>query len=1796
MKAIAFGLGALTWSSFNLQAQLQTESWGWTYQTNGNIYSSPAVDSNGNIYFGSGDNKLYALENNGSLKWTFDEATDWIDSSPAIGDDGTVYVGSWDNKLYAIDSADGTSKWSFETGSAVTASPAIGADGTIYFGSSDYFFYALESNGSQKWSYFVGDEINSSPAIGEDGSIYFGANDGDFYAIDENGTLKWTYTVPDTVADTNNTILSSPALDISGKIYFGCKNGFLYSLTDNGSSASLNWSFETTDAIDSSPVFGPEGNLYFISRDGYLRALDSSGGVEYWSAAVGDVFYSTPAVDTQGNVYLVAYVGGGSNVAAVYESNGTLSWTSTSASITVGGVVDSSLTLTSNGYLLFGSFDDKLYSINMGYGLAESDWPKFHRNLAADGSWPSYYVDSNASPAAGGTVTGGGTYNQGASVTLTANAATGYDFTSWSGDANGNSASYTFATLAGNKAATANFTLRQYALGLSAGTGGSVSGAGTYDHGTTVSITATPSTGYDFSGWTGASVTDSTAANTTITLTEVQNLTANFVLKEYTLTVSSGTGGSASGEGNFTHGTTTSITANPSAGYHFVNWSGESVTDANAASTTIIMDQNRSVTANFAIDEHVLTLNAGTGGNVSGAGTFDYGTNASIAASPSTGYSFDYWTGAGVSSTSSANTTVAMTADRNVSAVFALNQYILSVTAGSGGSVLGAGTYAHGADASISASPETGYHFVNWSGDTVANANSAATTITMEQNNSVTANFAIDEHVLTLNTGSGGSVSGAGTFNYGTDASITATPEAGYQFVAWTGAGATDSTAATTTVSMTSDRNVTASFAIIQYTLSADANGSGSVSGAGTYDHGTVASITATADTGHHFVNWTGDTVANANAASTTITLTADSKVTANFEADTHQLVVNAGSNGSVSGDGNYSYGTNASITATANSGFYFTGWTGDGVADANSSSTTVSMTEDRNVTASFAQVPINEYVLQTFANPEGSGSTSGGGTYTENSSVTLTATAASGHQFLGWSASGGTLGSPLSATAATVTLDQSSDINATAHFATLNQRLEFNATAGGTTTGEGNYTLGESVSISATADTGYTFTGWETNGTMDFLVTTAARQYDGSANAYYLDGRESPPLTLVRGMVYQFILDGTTTANHPFYFSTDAADGGNSYTGEYTTGVTNSRAASGTVSIVVDTNTPSTLYYYCGHHSGMGQTISVIDATGLLTDASASSATATASGSYQIRANFTLNQHTLTVNAGANGSASGSGTFDYGTNATITATPSSGFIFSSWSGSGVADANLSATTISMTEDRNVTANFETGSYTLVVSGSPSEGGSVIGGGSFSHGETANIAATPANGYLFSGWSGSNLTDASSSSTTVTVISSQTITANFQPATVTLALFSNPTNAGTLTGAGTFDFDTNASISATASTGYVFTGWSGSGIAESNSSSTTVSLTEDRNVTANFEIASHTLTVATQAEGGGTVSGGGTFSHGNTASITATPQTGYVFSGWSGSGITDVTASSTTVEVNASQTVTASFAAASYSVTVQGDQANAGTFSGAGTYLHGTTAELNATAAHGYAFSHWSGLFLTDYNSTSISLTITENVDLTAHFVAHSDSGELHYELNATELEAGWKESNWFGFFHQADDNWAYHYDFGWIYVDQVADGGFWYWDDMMDWLWTNDQVYPSAWSKEKNNWIRFAQDTDTGILQTNPNGRLWYYDYSGDQWAGALPSYQVTATSSASEKGSVSGGGTFLEGETATLTATAASGYEFTGWSGDSSSTSAVLSITVNSALTVTANFSAITGTGNGSTTEETLESIFGR
>jgi uncharacterized protein YkwD/preprotein translocase subunit YajC len=549
----------------------------------------------------------------------------------------------------------------------------------------------------------------------------------------------------------------------------------------------------------------------------------------------------------------------------------------------------------------------------------------------------------------GGSVTTPGegtfTYDAGAVVSVVADPATGYQFVNWIGDvdtvADSNAAS-TNITVNGDYSVTANFEVIapvQYSLTVSSNAGGSVTtpGEGTfnYDAGTVVSLVAAPATGYQFINWTGHvdTVDDVAVASTTVTMSENCSVTANFeaiLTVRYDLTVTSGSGGwvTSPGTGIFSYdaGTVVSLVASPTCiyQYQFVNWTGDVVTIANtnAASTTITMNGDYSIRANFEAvppSQYGLTIASTAGGSVitPGEGTFvgNAGLVVGLVATPAAGYQFVNWTGNAetIANVNAASTTIILYGDYSIRANFEASppsQYSLTISSAAGGSVTtpGEGTFTRDAGTVVNlvATAGTGYQFVNWTGNvgTVANVNSASTTITINDDYSITANFETirtGQHDLTTSSTAGGSVTtpGEGTFtrDAGTVVSLVATPTAGYHFVNWTGNVGTvaNVNSASTTITIDDDYSITANFETIptgqnNLTTSSTAGGSVTTPGEGTFarDAGTVVSLVATAASGCHFVNWTGDvgTVANVNAASTAITMNDSYSLTAVFAED----------------------------------------------------------------------------------------------------------------------------------------------------------------------------------------------------------------------------------------------------------------------------------------------------------------------------------------------------------------------------------------------------------------------------------------------------------------------------------------------------------------------------------------------------------------------------------------------------------------------------------------------------------------------------------------------------------------------------------------------------------------------------------------------------------------------------------------------------------------------------------------------------------------------------------------------
>jgi hypothetical protein len=307
-----------------------------------------SIGRHGTIYFGQAlhlwkgstttgfsvpghERKLYALDPNGTVEWTFSVGQRDIATHISIDPNGTLYFGTVKGPyqeaechFYAVSPA-GQEKWSVLVSSSGTIlSAALAEDGTIYVGGEKLM--ALNPRvGSLKWEYDIQTttSIAASPAVGRDGTIYVCTRPGvekdhsRLFAIKPDGTKKWELDV--------GVMETSPALSQEGTIYItswvpentpvepGIKTG-LTAITPEG---EVKWSYETRFpdwhfnpdqrgmpwGSDSSPIIGSDGTIYFGTDAGLVYAVNADGSLK-WTFGAGGEFDNCPSMDAQGTLYI----------------------------------------------------------------------------------------------------------------------------------------------------------------------------------------------------------------------------------------------------------------------------------------------------------------------------------------------------------------------------------------------------------------------------------------------------------------------------------------------------------------------------------------------------------------------------------------------------------------------------------------------------------------------------------------------------------------------------------------------------------------------------------------------------------------------------------------------------------------------------------------------------------------------------------------------------------------------------------------------------------------------------------------------------------------------------------------------------------------------------------------------------------------------------------------------------------------------------------------------------------------------------------------------------------------------------------------------------------------------------------------------------------------------------------------------------------------------------------------------------------------------------------------------------
>lgn len=520
--------------------------------------------------------------------------------------------------------------------------------------------------------------------------------------------------------------------------------------------------------------------------------------------------------------------------------------------------------------------------------------------------------------------------------------------------------------------------------------GGTVTGGGIYHYGDTATIEAIPDMCCEFLFWNDGIVTNPRDIIITQDTTFVAHFNRfNYAIETAVIPLNSGT---VTGGGNYPYGDTITLEAVANPGFIFERWT-DSITDN---PREVVVTQDSTFIAMFSPRQYTITVESDHPGwgTVAGGGTYYYGDTIQISATAYLGFQFNGWDDGNTDNPR----TIIVTDDLRYLGLFGVQQCLIKteVIPEGAGTVNGGGTYDYGTTIHLTAHSNTGYTFTQWNDGNITNPRS----VFVEGNATYTAVFTPLQYEITTECDpvEGGTVTGAGTYDYGSTATLTATPNENYIFLCWSDGIASNPR----NVTVTSNANYKALFHLNgtpQYTITVVANDTllGTVTGSGTYPSGTTIDIEARPYSGAVFTSWDDGNTDNPRS----ITITQDMTFTAIFtEVETYLITVRPENplQGSTYGSGQYQLNQEVSIGAVPRPGYYFSGWQ-DG--DMNNPRTII-VTGDAEYIASFSQDPVETYTVTVYYD-ESEGFILGAGTYQAGAIASIAAIPADGFYFKKW-------------------------------------------------------------------------------------------------------------------------------------------------------------------------------------------------------------------------------------------------------------------------------------------------------------------------------------------------------------------------------------------------------------------------------------------------------------------------------------------------------------------------------------------------------------------------------------------------------------------------------------------------------------------------------------------------------------------------------------------------------------------------------------------------------------------------
>ncbi|MCG2724825.1 MAG: four helix bundle protein [Elusimicrobia bacterium] len=262
----------------------------WEYQTGANIMSSPAVFED-IVYFGSRDNKVYALNaRTGDFLWSY-PTTGWVDAGLAVSS-SAVYAPSKDGHLYSLNRLTGAPFWKKSLGAPSISSPLV-LDGKVFVGAGapeKKLKVFDEATGNLLSEYSAQQPVDSAPSASGD-IVYFGANDGKIYAINKNTyLLEWNYQATggrysiNAVAVSSGNLYAVPGYDEKKPLVFNALTGSLLNNLTEPFSESASWEQMGSPVVTSGRMFfsgGASVNTFYATN-----TEPAGGALEYvWASS-----------------------------------------------------------------------------------------------------------------------------------------------------------------------------------------------------------------------------------------------------------------------------------------------------------------------------------------------------------------------------------------------------------------------------------------------------------------------------------------------------------------------------------------------------------------------------------------------------------------------------------------------------------------------------------------------------------------------------------------------------------------------------------------------------------------------------------------------------------------------------------------------------------------------------------------------------------------------------------------------------------------------------------------------------------------------------------------------------------------------------------------------------------------------------------------------------------------------------------------------------------------------------------------------------------------------------------------------------------------------------------------------------------------------------------------------------------------------------------------------------------------------------------------------------------------------